>query len=698
MSQTSTATSISIPSEITLYQDNDFIEDIERVDDLYFSKLVNPNFRRNDGAFCDLSSDSDSDNNADVNYDSDSECDNNNNDDDVYVPHEVSDTDTKEYIIRSKFQNDTCGCKEFYGMPCSTKIDFDAACEFRDHCLQCTREELDSIIKAELFAHRRSNTVTVSKKHREKVRERPFQEYYFNGYRVCRTTFCFVHAVERKKIHKIARSLDTEGFLPRKHGNAGKAPHNSLTVTDRERIKTFLTKYASDHALPLPGRLPNYKSEKVLLLPSDTTSADVHSIYEQLAEEMNFRSVHLRTFQRTWHDLCPFITIMKPCTDLCQRCQVFSHQLSMVANMNDEEKEHVLSEYSQHVSDAKQQRDHYRQQCTNSKDTFVSLPERSKQPGNPPCSLDINMHYSWDYAQQVHFPHHAQQVGPIFFKTPRKCNVFGVCCEGSGNQVFYLIDEAENTGKGANSVISMVHHFFQQHGYGEKTASIHFDNCSGQNKNNFVLWYALWRVIVGLHVVIEYSMMVAGHTKFDPDWHFGVWKVKWRSSTAETISEVAETVHHSSRKGHNIPQLVSDPQKPVQFRDWKSYLQDFFKPLKNLRDYHHFRMNAESPGVVECKKLCNSVPVRVNLLKAPTIRPRIDDLLPEEIPTPGLDPRRQWYLYEEIREHCLSSSAKDMSCPKPVVPKKEVCIDSSHSTVPVTSASHMGKRKSLLLR
>ena len=66
-----------------------------------------------------------------------------------------------------------------------------------------------------------------------------------------------------------------------------------------------------------------------------------------------------------------------------------------------------------------------------------------------------------------------------------------------GRQVFYLIDESENTGKGANSVISMVHHFFQYHGYGEKTASIHFDNCSGQNKNNFVLWYALWRVLVG---------------------------------------------------------------------------------------------------------------------------------------------------------------------------------------------------------
>lgn len=99
-------------------------------------------------------------------------------------------------------------------------------------------------------------------------------------------------------------------------------------------------------------------------------------------------------------------------------------------------------------------------------------------------------------------------------------------------------------------------------------------------------------------MIVEYSMMVAGHTKFDPDWHFGVWKVKWRSSTAETMNEIAETVRHSSRRGHNIPQLVSDPQKPVKFSDWKSYLQRYFKPMKNIRGYHHFRVNADTPGVV----------------------------------------------------------------------------------------------------
>lgn len=43
---------------------------------------------------------------------------------------------------------------------------------------------------------------------------------------------------------------------------------------------------------------------------------------------------------------------------------------------------------------------------------------------------------------------------------------------------------------------------------------------------------------LGLHKKIQFSTMIAGHTKFEPDWHFGVWKLKWRNSNVETLTEV----------------------------------------------------------------------------------------------------------------------------------------------------------------
>jgi hypothetical protein len=70
-------------------------------------------------------------------------------------------------------------------------------------------------------------------------------------------------------------------------------------------------------------------------------------------------------------------------------------------------------------------------------------------------------------------------------------------CSFAGKQVFYLANEGESPGKGANTVISFVHHYLHHYGLGEEEAVFHFDNCAGQNKNNCVLWYGLWRVIVG---------------------------------------------------------------------------------------------------------------------------------------------------------------------------------------------------------
>lgn len=56
-----------------------------------------------------------------------------------------------------------------------------------------------------------------------------------------------------------------------------------------------------------------------------------------------------------------------------------------------------------------------------------------------------------------------------------------------GTQIFYLVDEAQHSNKGANTVTSMLHHHFMYHGLGETDVKLHMDNCSGQNKNNTVI-------------------------------------------------------------------------------------------------------------------------------------------------------------------------------------------------------------------
>ena len=108
---------------------------------------------------------------------------------------------------------------------------------------------------------------------------------------------------------------------------------------------------------------------------------------------------------------------------------------------------------------------------------------------------------------QVHYPTNPLQPGPIYFLTPRKAALFGICCEAIPRQVNFIIDEASDTGKGANTVVSMLDYFFDHHGLGETTVILHADNCCGQNKNNTMMQYLMWRAMTGLHHSITISFL-----------------------------------------------------------------------------------------------------------------------------------------------------------------------------------------------
>ena len=109
----------------------------------------------------------------------------------------------------------------------------------------------------------RSDSHTEAKRHKIKKRERQYLEFYFKGEQGCRKAFCFIHNIERKKsILSIARSLDRNGLSHGVHASTGKLPKYVIQYVDTKRIKTFLLKYAADNALPLPERLPNYKTTK----------------------------------------------------------------------------------------------------------------------------------------------------------------------------------------------------------------------------------------------------------------------------------------------------------------------------------------------------------------------------------------------------------------------------------------------------
>ena len=236
-------------------------------------------------------------------------------------------------------------------------------------------------------------------------------------------------------------------------------------------------------------------------------------------------------------------------------------------------------------------------------------------------------------------------------------------------QINYLIDESFNIGKGANTIISMLHHFFENHAFGETKVHLHADNCTGQNKNRFMIYYLMWRVMTGLHKEITLSFLLVGHTKFGPDWCFGLFKQLFKRTRVGSINDIAEVAERSAVVNH--AQLVGeyDGTIHVPMYDWSKFFEGHTiqTAMKGITQMHHFRFSADHPGVVFVKNAIDDLEERkINLLRSTTWRPTSTSL-PDQIIPPGLSLERQWYLYQKIRDFCPDMS-KDIVCPQPSTP------------------------------
>ena len=473
----------------------------------------------------------------------------------------------------------------------------------RQKSLELSRNELDLVILANIQAGR--------------VAEMPWQDsasnstakrivinYKYSGKSICRSMFCFLYAVSLKRLKNLIKHYSTEGLTTRVHKLSQRKPHNQTSYEVANRVKDFIEFFADNHALPLPGRLPSHKDYRVMLLPTDMTKMYVYNQYIKVCEKEHFDGFMSRwTFQRIWNELCPYVSVMKPATDLCFTCQQNAGLLMRSANLSEEVKSHRLQEAQQHLTQAKLQRQHYNDQCSLAKLSLESSP-----------SAPAYMHYSFDFAQQVHFPSSPQQPGQLFFRTPRKCGIFGVCCESVSSQVNYLIDEADSVGKGANVIISLVHNYLEIHGMKEKHLMLHAHNCVGQNKNNAFIQYIAWRVLTNRNSSAQLSFMLVGHTKFAPDRFFGLFKRQFRKATVDTLQDISRVMTESSKAGKNIPVPTVDffGKRNCEWYEWSTFLSQYFRTIPGITKYHHFLVSQEDPGVIVCKELADSPEVQIN--------------------------------------------------------------------------------------
>ena len=108
-------------------------------------------------------------------------------------------------------------------------------------------------------------------KHKPVKRKQTFCGFQHNGYQVCQVTYRFLFGIGKHRLKAIKAHYISNGLSVRTHGNAGKLPHNVTSYVSIRHIVQFITNFAEQHAILLPGRIPGYKRDDLKLLPSSTT-------------------------------------------------------------------------------------------------------------------------------------------------------------------------------------------------------------------------------------------------------------------------------------------------------------------------------------------------------------------------------------------------------------------------------------------
>lgn len=171
---------------------------------------------------------------------------------------DLRDSDSDELQTIRNFLSNGCGCQFGPKMQhCSSEFSFSDVLESHANCLQLSKKKLDLIVLSHLHCHLRRDEVKGRK------RKRTACNFYFMGRQICKKTYLFLHAVGRERYSNLCEHYRAFGLTLRVHGNKGRLPKKTCSFEATKQVSTFISNYAEEHALVLPGRVPGFKRTDV---------------------------------------------------------------------------------------------------------------------------------------------------------------------------------------------------------------------------------------------------------------------------------------------------------------------------------------------------------------------------------------------------------------------------------------------------
>lgn len=127
--------------------------------------------------------------------------------------------------------------------------------------------------------------------------------------------------------------------------------------------------------------------------------------------------------------------------------------------------------------------------------------------------------------------------------------------------------------------------------------SLHCDNCGGQNKNRWVIWYVVFLSMTRFKVA-TLRFLIPGHTKNRCDSAFGLVKREVKRHNIDCPADMFQAISNCSRTTS-----VVEPCD-VQWRNWKEFFNEHFMVPSKLKvnSNYLFQGRQDSPGTLFVKQ------------------------------------------------------------------------------------------------
>ena len=238
-------------------------------------------------------------------------------------------------------------------------------------------------------------------------RKRTVYQYRFSDKKVCRSAFMVFYDIHDFTLRSLISHIHEHGVSTRIHGNTGKKAKHALVFDDVKRVVKFLDSYASEHGLPQPAAPRGRPDIPPIYLHSSLTKTSVHKIYVDSLSNEDVRVVKITAFCEIWKSCVPHIQIASPRLDVCATCETSRKQV--MDAVSEQAKLDATNSVRDHLLTAQ-----------NERELYMSMIRRSQDNNGDQNNF---VHYTFDFAQNVTLPHHARQMGPLYFLSLKKVRI-----------------------------------------------------------------------------------------------------------------------------------------------------------------------------------------------------------------------------------------------------------------------------------